>query len=71
MMMDGFDLIGSSAINGRLIFQKDNFRVSFNPMDGCVVVNVTEIDKLFRTTSTNFNRLEKAIAHVNSKIKEF
>lgn len=68
MMMDGFDLIGSSGVSGRLIFEKENFRISFNPMDGCVVVNVIEIDNSFKTTSTNFTRLEKAVSYINKKI---
>jgi len=74
MMMDGFDLIGSSRTNARLTFSKENFTITYySKGEGCgVVANVTEagmIDNMPQFYHKSFDCLEKAVKYVNEKLK--
>lgn len=75
MMIDGFDLIGSSKVSGSLIFMKDKFKIYFEPSrisketPDFVSVSWNEKDELI-SQSVKFNCLEKAIKFVNDKLEK-
>lgn len=74
MMMDGFDLIGSSGTNAQLTFRKENFTITYSSKgEGRgVVANVTEtglVDDIPQFDYQSFDRLEKAVKYVNEKLK--
>lgn len=69
MMMDGFDLIGSSKTTGRLIFMKYNFTVTFTIDSSGVSVTVCKTDEDGKATYKFYDRLEYAIQYVNMETR--
>ena len=75
MILDGFDLIGSSN-TGALTLRKESHTIFFSPYllpkePQFISVTSEVYDKnIFRSTTCKFDSLEKAIKFVNNEIEK-
>lgn len=75
MLLDGFDLIGHSKVNGSLNLIKDKYRIDYEPkVISPLTPNFVDVywseDGQLPYKSVKFNCLEKAIKFVNDELEK-